>query len=112
MNILIQIKAAVNDKTSGSPVFNKTGNIIGILSMLYSEYKSALNEFGYVIPFKQVELVIKEIFGKLDIKFNRKPKPSYQLPEKNFFNQCNEETRYSGISNDTIEDDIIMGNED
>ena len=59
---MIQVDASINPGTSGGPLMNLYGEVVGIVSAKYSSYSNtAVEGLGFAIPIGDVQAVITDI---------------------------------------------------
>lgn len=59
---MIQVTCAINPGNSGGPLFNRYGEVVGIVSAKYSSYSSnSVEGLGFAIPMNDVVAMIQDI---------------------------------------------------
>lgn len=84
---MIQIDAAINPGNSGGPIFDRSGQVIGIVSMKETSTSSedgtiSTEGLGYAIPVDTVKKVAADI-----IKYGKVPRPGIGITAQTYFEQ-------------------------
>ena len=97
---MFQIDAAVYSGNSGGPVYNKTGNVVGIVTAKYNS--SGMEGIGFALPINDVLPIVNELIDKgyvsgkaslgvsFDSRYNTVYSRYYRLPDGAFVSYVEE----------------------